>query len=332
MALTLDDVNLGEHVSGPLLTAAQLRGKVVVVDFWGIECPPCIAELPGYQTLYDRYRHDGFHVAALERQRHSMEAVIAWVIQGRGRGMNLTYQITGGDSTNVAGRYVPMLPVNFLFGADGQMIAAELHGDALESAVREQVQHTWTKMLDVGEPGRLTELADKLKEGHRLMETLSQLALRRRDGKDAEEIKEATRLMFAVFAAGHKKFENATAMQAADPFGAYYKFLALATDLKGTQLGDKARVAAEALRKNDRVQRELAAEDGMKRIIALIVSFKPATGNIRRPENAEFRALNREGIIELEAECRRVRSEYRGTTAGEHVPVVARDFLINIGE
>ncbi|MCY1662486.1 TlpA family protein disulfide reductase [Chryseobacterium sp. SL1] len=43
-----------EH--GEITETAQLRGKVVFINFWASWCPPCRAEFPSVQKLYDRYR------------------------------------------------------------------------------------------------------------------------------------------------------------------------------------------------------------------------------------------------------------------------------------
>lgn len=40
----------GEH-----LTLEDLRGKVVVLDFWGTWCPPCVASVPSLRSLNKRY-------------------------------------------------------------------------------------------------------------------------------------------------------------------------------------------------------------------------------------------------------------------------------------
>lgn len=40
----------GEHI-----TLEDLRGKVVLLDFWGTWCPPCVASVPSLRSLYKKY-------------------------------------------------------------------------------------------------------------------------------------------------------------------------------------------------------------------------------------------------------------------------------------
>src|SRR5437764_11719779 len=47
---------------GRALSSADLRGKVVLIDFWATWCQPCKKEMPGYQKLLDRYGSRGFAV------------------------------------------------------------------------------------------------------------------------------------------------------------------------------------------------------------------------------------------------------------------------------
>ena len=47
---------------GRRISSADLRSKVVLIDFWATWCQPCKKEMPGYQKLADRYGSQGFAV------------------------------------------------------------------------------------------------------------------------------------------------------------------------------------------------------------------------------------------------------------------------------
>ncbi|CAM3702298.1 TlpA disulfide reductase family protein [Elizabethkingia occulta] len=43
---------------GADISLEDLKGKVVFINFWATWCPPCIAEMPTIQTLYEKFKND----------------------------------------------------------------------------------------------------------------------------------------------------------------------------------------------------------------------------------------------------------------------------------
>lgn len=54
--------------AGKPLSLAQLRGKVVLVNFWATWCEPCVAEMPALQRLRQQLAPDGFEVLGVNYQ------------------------------------------------------------------------------------------------------------------------------------------------------------------------------------------------------------------------------------------------------------------------
>ena len=52
-------------INGGPVKLADLRGKVVLLDFWGYWCGPCVASMPALMKLYDDYKDKGLVIIAV---------------------------------------------------------------------------------------------------------------------------------------------------------------------------------------------------------------------------------------------------------------------------
>lgn len=74
--------------SGPKLTPAKLKGKVVLVDKWGVYCPPCRASLPHIEALWKKFRAKPFVIIGSHCQGDKRDKIAALVEENK-----LTYSI-----------------------------------------------------------------------------------------------------------------------------------------------------------------------------------------------------------------------------------------------
>lgn len=52
-------------LKGERIATGDLRGKVVLVEFWATDCPVCVKEMPQVVATYDKYRDRGFETVAV---------------------------------------------------------------------------------------------------------------------------------------------------------------------------------------------------------------------------------------------------------------------------
>ena len=64
---------IGPWINSPPLTREQLKGKVVVIDFWTYSCINCLRSVPYVRAWYDRYKDDGLVVIGVHAPEFAFE-------------------------------------------------------------------------------------------------------------------------------------------------------------------------------------------------------------------------------------------------------------------
>ncbi len=72
---SLSEYKLGTVLANDEVTMDGLKGKVVVLEMWGIHCGPCLASMPNLDALYKRNKDKGLMIVGLHSQQASDEEI-----------------------------------------------------------------------------------------------------------------------------------------------------------------------------------------------------------------------------------------------------------------
>jgi len=108
----------GESLGVRRLSLAELRGSVVVVNFWATWCAECRPEMPVLDRLYRELAPRGFAVVGVNSREHSS------VVERYARELGLTFPIVLDPTGETSARYgVVGLPTTFVVARDGRAVA-----------------------------------------------------------------------------------------------------------------------------------------------------------------------------------------------------------------
>lgn len=105
-------------LEGNKVTSEFLKGNIVLINFWSIDCEPCLAEVSVLKDLQAKYADKGFKIVAIVldvREDDDLEGFV--------KGEKINYIVLRGDADVVDKfAHVKEVPESFLFDRNGDLI------------------------------------------------------------------------------------------------------------------------------------------------------------------------------------------------------------------
>ncbi len=103
-----------KSLSGENIKLSELRGKVVLVNFWATWCTPCKKELPYFNRLYAKYKNVGLKVLGVNLDKVRSKAV------RMSSAMGLSFPVLLDPAGRVSGLYrIRSMPTTYVVAKDG---------------------------------------------------------------------------------------------------------------------------------------------------------------------------------------------------------------------
>jgi cytochrome c biogenesis protein CcmG/thiol:disulfide interchange protein DsbE len=103
-------------LDGQEIILSQLKGKVVLLDFWATWCGPCREAIPHLIQLYKAYRENGFEVIGMSLDKGDGE-----VVRNFAKSMDIPYPVVIATEEVVRNYRVTSIPTTFFIDKEGKI-------------------------------------------------------------------------------------------------------------------------------------------------------------------------------------------------------------------
>jgi peroxiredoxin len=125
------EINVND-TKGATISLSDLKGKVVLIDFWATFCPPCIAELPNIKQLYSEYHDKGFEIVGISLDED--ESIVARFAEQSG--MTWPMIVNQQDVEALRKKYhVEKIPSLYIVNRKGQVHQYDVKGSHLRKTI-----------------------------------------------------------------------------------------------------------------------------------------------------------------------------------------------------
>ena len=123
--------------SGETYTLSKLRGQAVLVNLWATWCPPCRAEMPTIEKMYQAYKDQKFIVLAINMTYQDDPFAVVPFLKDH----NLTFPTVLEETGDVAAAYqLRSLPSSYFINREGVITEVVIGGPMSEALLRTRIE------------------------------------------------------------------------------------------------------------------------------------------------------------------------------------------------
>ena len=138
---TTDGQTITFEVANGVMLSKQLNGKMILINFWATWCKPCIAEMPTFVELQEKYKDNFTIIAVLFEEEKDMEELAAFM-----KKYKINFPVTVGAENFVLAHAfgdIKMIPESFLYTKEGffvEKFIGEISKTKLENYIQEDMK------------------------------------------------------------------------------------------------------------------------------------------------------------------------------------------------
>lgn len=321
MQVTTAGIRLGSHLSGPRVAAEDLRNRVVMLDFWGVNCPPCIAAMPKLEELHRELGPAGLIVIGAHAQGGPAD-----VVRRTAGELGVTFAIV--EQARVEGGMdFNGIPHCMLFDHTGACIHRGSPLAAHDKAAV-AVRAAPATVLAGRSLTKLAGLEQTLRDEAAFGSVLKKVAGMRSSG-DRQTADEAAFVVERLEARGREMLEQATSLKASDPLAATAVLQRCATSFRGSEIGSEAGRMLREWKKDPAYQSVVKAGQQLTQLESLRSRLLAAMG-VEKPSPDVVAAVPPAVKRQMQELVRSVHRHGAGSRLEEQADAIATEFGLQV--